>query len=398
MLTGLLKNHEQKIHRLLTELLYNAPQVNLSGESSIVIFSDLHMGNGKSNDDFKKNASLFTTALKDYYSVNDYTLILNGDVEELQKFSLNSIRSRWADTFRIFDDFAFKEKLFKIAGNHDDSIFDENNNQRYNEIKALKINLDYIDVPLFLYHGHQASLYYKYLNKLNTILLGYIVNPLGIKNFPNKFRHKKKMRIENRSYNFSRSNRLISIIGHTHRPLFESLSRSDSLHFSIETLLRNYRNAEPWLRDPISAEILELKTKYDKSISTKPDYEPASLMYSRGIPVPCLFNTGCTIGKRGITGIEIKNGNIALVHWFDSRVSSRFLFEQEMEPQPMPDNPSIHRLVLREDELSYIADTINLLGGRPSASRPSDIQNKNQEKQNNRYIFQDSKQNLTISC
>ena len=151
------------------------------------------------------------------------------------------------------------------------------------------------------------------------------------------------MRIENRSYNFSRANKLISIIGHTHRPLFESLSRSESIHFEIETLLRTYRSADNNERNKIASRIRDLKHKYDLNMNSKPDIEPASLTYSRGIPVPSLFNTGCTIGKRGITGIEISEQNIALVHWFDSRVSSRFLFDSDLKAEKLDPAPAIHR-------------------------------------------------------
>jgi hypothetical protein len=111
----------------------------------------------------------------------------------------------------------------------------------------------------------------------------------------------------------------------------------------------------------MSAQIKKLKQSYDRCINTKSDYEPASLMYSKGIPVPCLFNTGCVIGKRGFTGIEITSKEIMLVHWFDSRISSRFLTETDPEPEPLNDFPSIYRLVLRKDKLDYISDTVNLL-------------------------------------
>ena len=206
------------------------------------------------------------------------------------------------------------------------------------------------------------------------------------------------MRIENRSYNFSRANKLISIIGHTHRPLFESLSRSDSLHFTIENLLRTYRDAQPENKTIITAEIRELKRKYDQSIISQHINEPASMMYSRGIPVPCLFNTGCAIGKRGITGIEITGESMALVHWFDSRVSSRFLFDQDYKAEPLSENSPVHRVVLREDKLSYIADTINLLGGKPGISVNSSPELMDIENHIKESFFQTPKQNLTMSC
>ncbi len=363
MLNKLLENYEKTINSYLTRLYNEAAEITVQKGSGFIIFSDLHMGNGRKNDDFKKNAEIFNSALQEYYFNRNYTLVLNGDIEELQKFNMSSIRSRWADTYRLFDNFAFEDRLIKITGNHDDNILSELNDQRYNEQQAVKLIGKNNATPIFIFHGHQASVYYRYLNRLNSFLLRYIVNPVGIRNFSKKHRHMKKMRIEKRSYNFSRTNRIISIIGHTHRPLFESLSRADSLHFSIETLLRMYRKADFQNRKNIELQILELKRKYDICIDSKPEYEPASLLYSKGIPVPCLFNTGCTIGKRGITGIEVTSDTISLVHWFDSRVSNRFLFNSEPVPEPLEKNTTIHKVVLRSDKLDYIFDSINLLSG-----------------------------------
>ena len=361
MIKNIISGYENNINSYLQSLYENAPVHKIDKKSPLIIFSDLHMGNGKKSDDFKKNANLFTTTLKEFYLKNNYTLVLNGDIEELQKFKYSEIQRQWNEIYGLFDQFAADDKLIKLIGNHDDSLLDGNTKLRYNEQQAVKFVSETAETPIFIFHGHQSSVYYRYLNRLNTFLLRYIVNPTGIKNFSKKFKHQKKMRIEKRSYSFSRKNRIISIIGHTHRPLFESLSRADSLHFSIENLLRLYRKSDHETRKSIAAQIRNLKGKYDKCTTLKPDYEPASLTYSKGIPVPCLFNTGCAIGKRGITGIEINSETISLVHWFDSRISSRFLFDTEMKPSPLPDNPSIHRVILRKDKLDYIADSINLL-------------------------------------
>ncbi|MDC7227561.1 MAG: metallophosphoesterase family protein [Spirochaetales bacterium] len=361
MFEKILTSYENIINSYLSNLYKSAPVFSVEKDRPLIIFSDLHMGNGKKNDDFKNNGELFTKALKDHYLAKNFTLILNGDIEELQKFEMNKIRQYWKQTFEIFDGFSKENRLIKIIGNHDDKLLTGLTDCRYDEKQAARFTIPDSDVPIFIFHGHQASVYYKYLNRLNTILLRYIVNPIGIRNFSKKFKHHKKMRIENRSYNFSRNKKLISIIGHTHRPLFESLSRADSLHFSIENLLRKYRKAGNRKRMIIAARIKDLKRKYDDCTESKPDYEPASLMYSSGIPVPCLFNTGCAIGKRGITGIEITTETISLVHWFDSRISNRFLFDSELQPVPLNENSPIHRVVLREDSLDYISDSINLL-------------------------------------
>ena len=390
MIKKILREYEQNINNYLTELYSGAQEMQITDESPLIIFSDLHMGDGRSGDDFKKNGSLFNEVLEKYYNSKNFTLVLNGDIEELQKFRINDIRIQWHETFGIFDAFAKENRLIKIIGNHDDPAGTGTRDKRYDEKEAVKFRAENSSVPIFIYHGHQASVYYRHLNRLNTILLRYIVNPLRIKNFTKKFRHEKKIRIENRSYRFSRNNQLISIIGHTHRPLFESMSRADSLHFEIENLLRKYRKANEKKRIKVAARIKELKTKYNDCVNSKPEYEPASLMYSSGIPVPCLFNTGCAIGKRGITGLEITSDSIALVHWFDRRISNKFLFDSELETEVLETDSPMHRVVLRKDRLDYISDSINLLGG----SAP-EVKIKNPEA---KVFFYKTKDNLTFEC
>jgi hypothetical protein len=52
-------------------------------------------------------------------------------------------------------------------------------------------------------------------------------------------------------YGFSSRRKIVSIIGHIHRPLFESLSKIDTLKYRIEQLCRHYPLASPpALRDP----------------------------------------------------------------------------------------------------------------------------------------------------
>lgn len=387
------RSYENKVDGILTDLYNNAPEMEIKEKSPLIIFSDLHIGNGRKSDDFKKNSKLLMSALQNYYLPGNHTLVLNGDIEELQKFGINSIKKRWQSLYDIFDTFHSEKRLVKITGNHDYQFSTGLAEKHYDEKTAVKFITPGQGNPIFVFHGHQASLYYQYLNALNTFLLRFIVNPIGIKNFSKKLKHEKKMRIENRAYGFSRYNNLISIIGHTHRPLFESLSRADSLRFSIENLLRSYRKAETVERAAISAQIKRQKKQFDKYAAEPSDYEPVPLLYSNGIPVPCLFNTGCTIGKRGITGIEITTEKISLVHWFDQGISSRFLFDSDLNPKPLPENPSIYRVVLREDRLDYIKDSINLLGG---SSIPEYRTGSREVLFNNN--FQEIKQNLTITC
>lgn len=94
----------------------------MDDNSRIVIFSDLHIGNGKRLDDFKKNAGLFIWVLNRYRQLG-YSLILNGDIEELQRYRLREIQESWPDLFWLFDRFQDSGRLMKVVGNHDLALF-----------------------------------------------------------------------------------------------------------------------------------------------------------------------------------------------------------------------------------------------------------------------------------
>ena len=76
--------------------------------------------------------------------------------------------------------------------------------------------------------------------------------------------------------------------------------------------------------------------------------------------VPCIFNSGCVIGKKGITAIEITKGKIALVHWFDRRKSQKYLDYNGYVPVQLGDS-EYYRVVFKEDDLNYIFARIKLL-------------------------------------
>jgi metallophosphoesterase superfamily enzyme len=158
----------------------NALPLSYSDSSKIVIFSDFHMGNGKSRDDFSKNGPMVKEILEKYYLTNDWDLILNGDIEELQKFTLHKIREFWEPLYRVFSSFYQKNQLHKISGNHDDKLLLElSNHKRFPLYDAIR--LDYHNQEFFIYHGHQSSMFYNQFNKIIEFSLHYIAKPLGIK-------------------------------------------------------------------------------------------------------------------------------------------------------------------------------------------------------------------------
>ncbi|MDP3176291.1 MAG: metallophosphoesterase, partial [Spirochaetaceae bacterium] len=100
------------------EFLESSPAEELREDSRYVFLSDLHMGDGSDRDDLASNGRLILDALARYLE-GGYTLVLGGDIEELQKFSLKIIKRTWSDIYEIFDAFAARGALRKIVGNHD---------------------------------------------------------------------------------------------------------------------------------------------------------------------------------------------------------------------------------------------------------------------------------------
>ncbi len=344
----------------LSNLFSKSPEIKAKDSTKIVIFSDLHMGDGSSKDDFKNNSSLFTFILNQYYVPKGFSLILNGDVEELQRFSLKKIRSAWKDLYGIFENLFRDGRLFKIVGNHDMELLLEKPGGKSLDIHhSVKIN--WHSNFIFIFHGHQASGKYLKYNKLLGITLKYLANPLGIKNYSVSHNSRKQFAIERKVYHFSSQHKLVSVIGHTHRPLFESLSKAERLKFKIEQMCREYvkvkdENLKKKIKKSIKASKKDLRKIFKKE---KGEMGPGNL-YDSVLSIPCLFNSGCAIGKRGVTGLEIEKGNISLVHWFDKEISKKYLKNKGYDPEQLGDS-SYYRMVINQESLDYIFTRIRLL-------------------------------------
>ena len=345
------------VYKNLDELFDRSPSSKITEDTKWVIFSDLHMGDGSNTDDFKTNASLFVTALKRYYLTKDYQLFLNGDIEELQRYSMNKILRQWADVYKIFDDFAKRDALVKTIGNHD------------LELSAMKtLPYDYAlteaykmcvgDDHLFLYHGHQGSKKYQRHNELVGFTLKYFANPLGIRNYSVSHSSRKQYKLERKLYHYSSHRKLVSVIGHTHRPLFESMHKVERLKHKIEQLCREYTEGLKQATIPKSIKAYKKELlKYHKETE---GHSYQGYVYNSIFHIPCLFNSGTVIGKRGMTCLEIEGNNIRLVHWFDKKISKKYLKNTGYAPEQL-DDTDFYRMVINEEALDYIFTRIKFL-------------------------------------
>jgi hypothetical protein len=158
-------------------------------------------------------------------------------------------------------------------------------------------------------------------------------------------------------------NNCISVIGHTHRALFESLGRFDYIKFEIERLCRDYPLSSGKDRERIAGEVQQLRLELGKlKRSERRDVLRQSL-YGDELPVPCLFNSGCAIGKKGINAIEVDKENISLVYWFMQGKGMKFISRGWYNVEQL-ENTAYCRSVLNQNRLDYINAKIQLLGKR----------------------------------
>lgn len=337
----------------LRGLLAESRSRRINDGDRIVVFSDLHMGNGGSSDDFLGNSELFVSALSRHYEPLGYTVVLNGDVEDLQKFPSKSIRKVWEGVFALFEEFRKKDRLVRIWGNHDELLSIGPEAASGGIVEGFR--LTYKGNTIFIFHGHQASVAFNRFNRYLGLFIRYLFRPLGIMNDSVAHDSRRKYKVEKRVYKFSSSEKILSFIGHTHRPLFESLSKIDTLRYRIEELCRLYPRADPDERNDISEEIEGIKKELRGLLEKeKKEIYPSSL-YERHFTIPCIFNSGCTTGKRGITCLEIDGGMIRLVHWFDARIASRHENAEILEGTPY------RKTAIKEDSLDYIFTRVSLL-------------------------------------
>ena len=320
-----------------------------------LIISDFHMGSGR-RDDFHHNGEMVRNILENHYYKNGWNLILNGDIEELAKNSLASIRREWAAMYRVFDLFASEGRLYKTLGNHDEGLLFEKN-YPYPLYNAVRVETGLI--PIYVYHGHQSSRVYTSFNTIIGLGLKYLLKPVGIRNISTARSPRRRFHVERQAYEFSMKNNCVSIIGHTHRALFQSLGRVDYIKFEIERHCRDYPSLSGEERERIAGEVAALKLELGKlKKAERLEEGPRLNLYGDEIPAPCLFNSGSAIGKKGVNAIEVDRENISLVFWFAEGSGMKFLSRGWYKVEKYA---GFCRSVLNHDSLDYVKAKIELL-------------------------------------
>jgi len=348
------------LERKLDRLYEMAPVVRLGAGDRLAVFSDLHLGDGGADDDFARNADLYAAALERYYDPLKFILVLNGDIEELMRFPHARIERSWQWIYALWRTFAGRNALYKTVGNHDQRLLrGEGSGLPFPVSASLRVEAG--EKRFWVFHGHQVSHADWLFQTLGRLALRWLLHPLGIGNYTVARSSRRRFRVEKRAYLYARRKKIVAVIGHTHRPLFESLSRLDTVKIEIENLCRSYPAAEPGLRSGLERRLERLKVEYVELQRRDRRPQRAENLYHEGPLLPCLFNSGCGIGRSGVTAVEIDGRGARLVYWFDRLRSEKYIAAGGYAPQRLGES-DYYRVVLKEEELDYIFARINLLG------------------------------------
>jgi len=247
----------------LDQVFQSAEVIPINDDSRIILMSDVHRGDGSWADDFSKNQNIYYAALHYYYR-EQFTYIEIGDGDELwETFDFDVIMQAHHDVFSLLFKFYLKDRLYLIYGNHDMvKESEEFKRPLYEHIKfyeGLVLKYDMEENKIFLIHGHQVDFLNYKLWKLARLLVRYLWKPLellGINDPTSTAKnYVKKEAMEKKLTKLAIKEKKMIITGHTHRPMF------------------------PDIGDPL------------------------------------YFNDGSCVHPRGITGIEIADGNLTLVKW-----------------------------------------------------------------------------------
>lgn len=281
----------------------------------IIIFSDQHKGARNGADDFMLAEPNYLAAL-DYYYRNDFCLICLGDSEELWENSLSKVREHNLSNFEAEKKFVQKNSFVKVIGNHD--LYWGNDPFAYWQLKKiygeevkvyeaviLATTIGEKQLHIFCTHGHQGDAQSDG-NWFSKFFVARIWAPLQawLRINPNTpaYNNEKKTLHNEIMYEWaSKQQDTLLITGHTHQPVFESLTQ-------IERLYRKLQVAQS-----------------EKNKTVIDELEAAIRLIEKGFTAiaidyltmrPAYFNTGCCCFSDGdITGIEIENGCIRLIKW-----------------------------------------------------------------------------------
>lgn len=272
-----------------------SPRLLFDDQSRLIFFSDHHRGTNGRDDSFAANANLFEQTLQHYFAER-FTYVELGDGDELWYHgSFDRIRHTYRSIYDWMYRFQDAHRLHAIMGNHESlgGLFDEADKGGIPLLPGLVLQHARSGQTLFAVHGHQAHKSDDRFWWMNRLISHYFwrhvhgrVSPFYHLTEPTAVpeeRHQlanpplwfsewvlnQARQVERSIHNWQRQQRQIVLSGHTHMTAFPT---------------------------------------------------PGGLPY---------FNTGHCMTPGYLTGLEIFQGQIALVKWkLNGRVPQRLVMQQ----------------------------------------------------------------------
>ncbi len=298
-------------------------------KDKFIIFSDQHKGRKNGADDFALAEPNYLAALA-HYNQQQFHLISLGDGEELWENTLLQVRKYNTASFEAERKFLMRDAFTKIFGNHDldweiDPLAPVYLKEIYEapiialEAVVLQTKIGSQQLDIFCTHGHQGDLQSDgnwfskfFVSKIWAPLQAYLkINP----NTPSNDNTLKTLH-NSMMYEWSaQQQNLLLITGHTHQPVFESLTHLERLNREKKKEL--YASNKEWAE----ALDLEIAWRSKSNSAVREDYLKMK---------PTYFNSGCCCFADGdISGIEIDQGCIRLIKWkMVDGVSKRIMQEE----------------------------------------------------------------------
>lgn len=300
-----------------------------AGAERFIIFSDMHKGNRNGADDFAPCEPAYLAALRHYRQAG-FHLIALGDCEELWENTVSGIKKANLRSFEAEKSFVQHGAFIKIFGNHDlhwqnDPLAPFQLKELYDtdvsiyEGVVLQSTINGKLVNIFCTHGHQGDAVSDG-NWFSKFFVSKIWAPFQafLKINPNTPAYNASLKSAHNSimYEWSAQQQdVLLITGHTHQPVFESLTHIERLY---RQLLFARRQADNSMIETLQAEIALRKFQYN---AISEDYLKLK---------PTYFNAGCCcFDNGGITGIEISGGVLRLIQWKGSDgAAERIILEE----------------------------------------------------------------------
>lgn len=313
---------QRRVHAALTSLYEKILEnpgnrglvINFDRSSKMIVFSDQHKGSRDFRDDFLLAEKNYLAALQ-YYNQNEFSYCNLGDSEELWENTVEGILKHNKNTFRAESEFLKRNSFIKVFGNHDlywdnDPLSSLNLYRAYGQkVKIyegviIKLEIKGRPLSIFLTHGHQGDLQSDG-NWFSKWFVSTIWGPLQsfLRINPNTPAYDNKLKSEHNQimYDWTAMQQdLVLITGHTHQPVFNSLTHLERMYIRLKEARKKGDTKE----------VKEIEAKFSAG-KISGDASPR-LDYSKNT----YFNTGCGCFDDGdITGIELENGMIRLVEW-----------------------------------------------------------------------------------